>query len=197
MMNSCASYEMHISALIDGEAGRADTLAILDHMPACASCQAFYRDCRQLQDVVDALPVAPEADFERAGGRRIVPLPRPARWVWAAAASIAALLVAAGIWLRPSVPAGVDLGPRIIDLSVQTPSAPMNDTRFMEISVALLHAEPRYQRTMIEILERYERGRGLDESSVDVASAESGEPWTRTEFDETEARGAGNGQPQP
>lgn len=196
-MNSCESYEVHISALIDGETGRADTLAILDHLPACASCQAFYRDCRQLQDVVDDLPAVPEVGVERAGRSRIVSLPRPARWVWAVAASIALLLVATSVWLRPSITPDSDLGPRVIDLSVQKPSVPMDDTRFMEVSVALLHAEPRYQRTMIEILERFERSRGLDESSVDVASAESGEPWVRTEFDETEARGVGDGQPQP
>lgn len=60
-MNSsaCESYEVHISALMDGEASPADVLTVLDHLPGCASCQRFYRDARELQELVDALPVTP------------------------------------------------------------------------------------------------------------------------------------------
>ena len=199
MMKSCESYEMYISALVDGESSRADTLAILDHMPACPSCQAFYRDCRELQEVTDRLPVDADSVRETGAPARIVRLRRPAPWVWAAAAGIALLFVAGAIGLRPAGTSGADAGARVIDLSTQFPSAPMNDARFMEISVALLHSEPRYQRTMIEILERFERSRGLDESSIDVAStaSEADEPWTSSTFDDDQGRGATTAQPQP
>ncbi len=203
MMRSCESYEMHISALIDGEASRADTLAILDHLPGCNACQTFYRDCRDLQDVADAMPV--EVDVSSAtpaptaAPERIVRFPRPMRWTWAAAAGVALLFVAGAIGLRPSTQESGPTGPRVIDLSVESPSAPMDDERFMEISVALLRADARYQRTMIEILERFERNRGLDESSVDVASSftESDEPWTSSSFDDSESSGSANARPQP
>lgn len=182
-MNSCESYEVHISALIDGETSRADTLAILDHLPACASCQAFYRDCREIQDLADARPAEAVVAHEPPVARQlVVPLPRRSRWIWAAAASIALFFVAATIGLRPSSK-GLDPDARVIDLSTQKPSQPMDDTRFMEISVALLHAKPRYQRSMIEILQRFERSRGLDESSVDVAigDMELDDPLSRSE----------------
>lgn len=200
-MKSCESYEIHISALIDGETNRADTLAILDHMPGCASCQRFYRDCRQLQDVADEMPLSIDVQRESESASLlpvITRLPHRTHFVWAAAAGIALLFVAAGMWLRPAVSTSVDSNSHVIDLSVQKPSVPMDDSQFMEISVALLHAEPRYQRSMIEILERFERGRGLDESSVDVAAmgAESEEPWTRDEFDDAEAGDGRRTRPQ-
>jgi len=188
-MKSCESYEVHISALIDGETSRADTLAILDHIPECVSCQRFYRDCRHLQDVADDMPQAIDREPSTELGElvaRIPRLPHRTRVVWAAAAGIALMFVVASLRQRPAVPTSVDVSSHVIDLSVQKPSAPMDDARFMTMSVALLHAEPRYRRSMIEILERFERERGLDESSVDVAAmgSQSEDIWTPDELDD-------------
>jgi hypothetical protein len=44
---------------MDGEARPADVMAVLEHLPGCVSCQQFTRDVRELQGVVDRLPVAP------------------------------------------------------------------------------------------------------------------------------------------
>lgn len=199
-MNSCESYEIHISALLDGEANRADTLTILDHLPGCDACQAFYRDCRELQDVVDARPAgAVVADEPAAIRQLVVPLHRRSRWIWAAAAGIAVFFAAATIGLRPGS-RGFDPDARVIDLSTLKPSHPMDDARFMEISIALLQAKPRYQRSMIEILQRFERSRGLDEGSVDVVigDTELDEPLFGGEGgDERDARPARGTTLQP
>jgi hypothetical protein len=60
-MNACESYEIHISALLDGEATQADMLLVLDHLPHCDPCETFYQQARELQDLVDAGPLAPGA----------------------------------------------------------------------------------------------------------------------------------------
>jgi len=57
--SACESYEVHLSALMDGEAAPADVMSLLDHLPTCASCSAFLQEMRMLQDAVDAAPVPP------------------------------------------------------------------------------------------------------------------------------------------
>jgi hypothetical protein len=44
---------------LDGEATPADVMAVLEHLPGCASCRQFARDVGELQHLVDDLPVAP------------------------------------------------------------------------------------------------------------------------------------------
>lgn len=187
-MRACTSYEMHISALMDGEATREDVLSILDHLPLCDSCQGFYREARRLQDVVDRMPSAAaatdaagvtlDADRKqteplRGSGRwlpGVIPFGTPARWVWGIAAT---LLLALGFWMsvarqrEAAVPGSRN---QVVRLTLEEDRGRMSRARFVEMTVELLKSDRRYHRKMIEILERVEHGRFVEEGSVSFAS---------------------------
>ena len=143
-MKSCSDYEMIISALLDEEASREEVLDLFDHLPACAACQRFFRDCRALQDV------AAGSRASRSGGR-IEALPTSPRPRFPVVLSLAAgIVLALGFALgRAGRPAGES---RPGGEGTALTSAPMTEESFVAYARALLESEPRFQTAMREIL---------------------------------------------
>ncbi len=169
----CEHYQAQLSALLDGELEPRAMRALLDHLLDCPDCACFYAEARDLQTLVDRLePLALEPATEPA------PEPVPARrrsawlrpspaWGWAAAMVIA---VVAGVWgaehvrNRPGggeIPSGAGETPVVIDVANQ--AAPMDEARFVELTVELLQADERYQREMSAVLKQVARLRTEDD----------------------------------
>lgn len=180
-MNGCESYELHVSALLDGEASREDVLSLLDHLPRCDACRDFYAAARQLQQAMDAQPVnghavaaleASAAPFGREQTRR--PHTRPPlllpSWPRAVWASAAALLVAVGFWVfdTPAQRQGART-PGILDVELGEHAGQMSEQQFVDLAVQLLQADRRLQHTMLELLQEVERPLGSREGTPEVA----------------------------
>jgi predicted anti-sigma-YlaC factor YlaD len=184
-MSGCENYELYISALLDGESSREDVLSVLDHLPGCASCRAFYVSAREIQHVIDArptdvaviesleiaaapLPAAP-APRRQAQVLRLTAVPR---WTWAAAA---ALLLALAFWLYDG-PAGLDAGGEpgrstsTIDITLEAHKGQMSEAEFVALTVQLLQADRAYQRQMLQLLNDIEAQRVPREGAADLAA---------------------------
>jgi hypothetical protein len=156
-MKRCEYFEMLISALMDGEVDQQELIAALDHMVGCPSCQDFYRGARELQDIVDQLPV-PAAQAAPGKARpwwaALVRWPAIPQWAYGAAA---VLVLTAALWtggvLRgdgeqpPAIPADQPLTVILGESPDQ-----MDDNRFLALTVELLQADPRYHIKLYEIL---------------------------------------------
>ena len=186
-MNACESYEVHISALLDGEATRADTMLVLDHLPQCDSCRDFYRQARELQDFVDASPLVPGATVatelraqqsgaalllqqEDTVARRavVIPLERAPRWIWGLAAS---LLIALGFGLGhvgSAAPGALQSG--VLQVEIGANAGDMTDERFVTLAVELLQADRKYHQKMGEVLREVQGGRMTEAGYGEVAS---------------------------
>ena len=197
-MNACESYEVHISALLDGEATRADTILVLDHLPQCDSCCEFYRQAQELQGLVDARPLAPGATAaieqraqqrgdallleqsvdvaEAASGHvvaqraTVVPLERTPRWIWGLAAS---LLVALGFGLG-SVGGAALVGGALpsgdLQVEIGANAGYMTDERFVALAVELLQSDRKYHNKMSEVLREVQSERMLEAGNGEAAS---------------------------
>ena len=192
-MSDCETCEMSISALADGELPADELLPTLDHLAACPSCQAFYRDLRAL---AGALPLvtgssrrlsepaeAPEAVWHRieAAAPELSRSRRPLSWALRLAA---VLVLAAGLWglfstlrstLRPDAPIEITLG---------EDRGRMTEQRFVDLTVELLRADPRYHQEMLQVLTVVLQRSSRQESPVDRDAplpegdrGETGDEW--------------------
>ena len=206
--NACESYEVHISALMDGEAEPTDAMLVLDHLPGCEACQRFYQQVRELQKLVDARPVAPgstealearaasslvlqsgasAADDDAANhdfrSAKVVAMERPPRWVWGLAAS---LLVALGFGLGqgmsgalPSQQVGSD-GEVVVQIA--SDEGHMSEERFVALTVELLRADRKYHRKMSEVLDEVQERHFRNMTDSELASYRDESPSaTRSE----------------
>ena len=194
--NACESYEVHISALMDGEAEPADAMQVLDHLPGCDSCQRFYQQARELQKLVDAYPVAPgstealearaaggavplrtagaadeDAAHLQTGSNKVVALERPSRWIWSLAAS---LLVALGFGLGQGVSGAlpqqqVAPGGEVV-VQIGADEGRMSEERFVALAVELLRADRKYHRKMSEVLDEVQERRFHTVTDSELAS---------------------------
>jgi len=167
--------EIQVSALLDGELGREETLAVVDQLLDSSELRRFYREGRRLDVALGQLHAADAGEGPPSElWRRIVAaaqLPegapasasrsRPPVWRWALQAA-AVVLVAVATWLlapsgqRPGDPldlAGSDV------VSVALASAPdrMTERRFLEITTELLQADRSYHHQMYQILQAVHR----------------------------------------
>jgi hypothetical protein len=193
-VSGCENYELHISALLDGEASREDVLSVLDHLPSCEPCRAFYASAREIQHVIDArsADVATIEAIEIAAAplvtapppRRLAPvlsLAAVPRWTWGIAA---ALLLALAFWLYDGPAGPSSLGerrPGVVDITLEADKGRMNEAQFVDLTVQLLQADRKYQRQMLQLLNDVEARRVAREGAADVATprregAEAGEP---------------------
>ncbi|HZL85124.1 MAG TPA: hypothetical protein VFD07_07065 [Candidatus Krumholzibacteria bacterium] len=159
-MNSCSSFEMTLSALLDAEAPRADIAPALSHLLDCAACADFVRQCALLENAVSgwsaaSVPDAPLQDDSPAF--EVLGHAKPGAWRWALAAGIvlALGLWAGSAWLRST------------DYPRAWPTA-MTDERFASIATEVLQADPRYRSALREAL-RVEAG-WEEEGSLDADS---------------------------
>jgi anti-sigma factor RsiW len=188
--NACESYEIHISALMDGEAAPTDAMMVLDHLPGCEACQRFYTQARELQELVDARPVTPgsteaaeralaaaaavplaAAAVKPAAGRKVIALEKGPRWLWGLAAG---LLLALGFSLGHRISSS-DATPRIAsdgDLVVEIASdqGQMSEERFVALAVELLRADRKYHHKMSEVLDEVDARRYRNLTDSELAS---------------------------
>lgn len=177
-MSDCESYEMSISALADGELAAGGLLPVLDHLAECPSCQAFYRDVRSLAAAIPAggpqrLPApapgeAPEEVWQRIEAAAAPALSR-AEGVrpWALRLAAAVLLIA-GLWgafaaVRPALRAPDEP----IEIALGEDRGRMTEQRFLDLTVELLSADPRYHREMLQVLTAIIARSGRRETPVD------------------------------
>ena len=166
---TCEHYQMELSALLDGELEPHAMRALLDHLLDCPDCACFYIEARDLQSLVNRLEpdaVVPTAVRGPAPAPRAAWLRRSPAWAWAAAAAVA---LVAGVWgaehwhNRPApgeIPAGAVEEPLVIDVGDQ--ATPMDEARFVELTVELLRADERYQQEMSAVLKQVARSRAED-----------------------------------
>jgi len=120
---SCPRIEA-LSALMDGELGEPDRIAVQAHADQCPICTPVLAEFRQLHARFAALDattpdfdLAPEVDRRidaaiTAGLRKPTPTARPARaWWWQLAllAPGGAFAVSAGLWLGAALPGAVPI----------------------------------------------------------------------------------------
>jgi predicted anti-sigma-YlaC factor YlaD len=186
-MNPCDSCGAELSALIDGEAEPEVLLAALDHLTACASCRAFYRQARALAGALARVQAPPQAGtaepppppglWRRIEARAGEPWWRPLtrRPAWAAAAALALALTAA--WL------GVVDGPRtrdtpatVAEVRLGRTAGEMTDERFFALTIEVLESDRRYREALSRVLEEVDRYAGTEEVSTEGAAATSETP---------------------
>ena len=196
-MNSCARCELHISALLDGEAAADEVLFVIDHLPSCAACRDFLRASRRLESAVAAWRTTAEPVPASSAAAEPVPAssatPEPAaspttgqaaksrflppRWAGALAAGVVfALLWLGGArlpWLAPPAAPG---------------PATMTEERFIEFARVLLEAEPRYRQSMLSLLLQNQPGEGSfdAEERTDEGSTTAPPAGTNLDFASTD-----------
>ncbi|MCP4546459.1 MAG: hypothetical protein GY835_08355 [bacterium] len=183
-MTQCETFEMQISALLDGEISYHEQIMLTDHLLSCSSCRDFYNKARELQDLVDELPMTLSEETEttadqalayaselesseetpREHSRFRLPASTPQRWLWAAAAVLVFLI---GIWSSntlqndswryadlPETPSQDEP----IDVLLASDSGRMDDSRFVALTLELLRGDQRYHSKMYEILAELQAG---------------------------------------
>ncbi len=159
-MNSCSSFEMTLSALLDAEAPRADIAPALSHLLDCAACGDFVRECALLENAVSGLNAASVPDPALPGDSpAFEEHAKPGVWRWALAAGI---VLALGLWAGSA-------WLRATDHPQAWPTA-MTDERFASIATEVLQADPRYRRALREALRV---GAGWEEEGSLDADSES------------------------
>jgi len=167
--------EIQVSALLDGELGREETLAVVDQLLDSPELQRFYRSGRRLDVALgelrgaDAGGAPPSALWARIVAAAELPdrgpaadrRPRPPVWRWALQAA-AVVLVAVATWmLAPSAqrPAGsVDLADGgVVSVALASEPDRMTERRFLEMTTELLRADRRYHHQMYQILQAVHR----------------------------------------
>lgn len=115
-MKPCENIRPHLGALVDGELEPFEAMAVRRHLAKCAECAAEIESIEQLKLNLHVsghgaeLSKASKARMRgaiRALAQETQREERSRRWVMPVAASIAALAVAAGVWLtvQPSAEA--------------------------------------------------------------------------------------------
>ncbi|MFH1145311.1 MAG: zf-HC2 domain-containing protein [Candidatus Eisenbacteria bacterium] len=160
---SCEPHEENISALLDGELDAREAGELLDHLLGCASCRRFYHDARALDEIAaPQIAAAPLARSGKAlpphpGAHRHAFLPRfTARW--AAAAVLLLALGFAGGHLWKDQPGSAASFPADEVLAVTLGEAgeadsPMTPERFLDLTLELLRADPRFRHQMQTVLD--------------------------------------------
>lgn len=160
----CLAVEERLSALLDGELEPAVAAEALEHAFGCPSCRAFFLAAKRLQALAPELGAAAAAPIEPA---RVAGAARGVRPFLRAAALLAVGL--GGGWMvarLPAAPAG---------RATVASAGPMTEQRFVALASELMAADPKYQRTMLQVLRlvpALETGEGLGspEDSVYVRS---------------------------
>lgn len=190
--NGCELIELQISALLDGEADLHEQANVVDHIMDCAECRRFYKEARELQDLIDEMPTGSATEVAPAGSALPIggsaALPRGKRFgalrAWSLAAA-AVLLLAFGFWAGGNFGAGgaqpVADSSRMppvgstIDVHLASNPAAMSDERFLALTLEVLHADQRHQKKLYEILQI------IAEESESREGSESGRAWGKGE----------------
>ena len=167
---SCEPFEVEISALVDGELEPDRVLPVVDHVAGCPDCRRFFLDARRLDAVVaptrDTAPAPVELwpGIAAAGGLARRPPWALPRWALAAAAMAFGAL---GLWTVLSV-AGAAPGTSRIETALSGRPGAMSERRFVQLTVELLEAGPRYRRAMLEVLREIAAESAAEDGSADV-----------------------------
>jgi anti-sigma factor RsiW len=156
---TCLGVEESLSALLDGELAPAAAAQALEHAFGCPSCRAFFLAAKRLQGAAAELAGRPAGAARPARGSSGL----RARFAGVRPGLRAAALVAVGRgggWALSEA-----LAPGAGGYGARLAEAPMTEQRFVALASELLAAEPKYQRTMLEVLRlvpALEIGEGLD-----------------------------------
>ena len=167
----CPDHQLAVSCLIDGELANAEVAPTLDHLLQCRACRGFYEQARALESRLSGL-----GDEVTADGRRRLP-----GWIWSGA--VAAAIGALGFGLvgdRAAWPTPSGSSERVIDATARRD---MSDARFVDLTVELLQADPRYHREMMDVLLQAHAHEDLDAGSWSSRLARADIRQT-TDFDE-------------
>jgi hypothetical protein len=176
-MKTCEEHELGLSAWIDGELPPTLAAEAIEHALECASCAAFFRGARALQE--DARSLAASDGLGKSSAARLWAQIRERTGVGggsSAPAHVAGLRHSG--WLRAAALIVLGLGggyatsrlaaPAVAPLaggvSVARVESPMSDARFVTLADELMRSDPRYQRAMLEVLRlvpAIESGEGL------------------------------------
>ena len=181
-MSLCESFQISLSALLDGELEVTEVVPTCDHLVACEECRAFYLQARTLEErIAEEPPMQGDAlkghleelwlGIRKESLRR--QLWRRLRTLVPQAAAI--LLVASAslfLYSRWPAPAPV-LEPGELEIIVEENRGQMTPSRFLEITTELLRADRRYQREMLQVMAVVDRELGAGE--VGPAQREGGE----------------------
>jgi hypothetical protein len=199
------SWEIEISALLDGELEPERVLPLLDALARDAGLRRFYQRARSLDAALLAGNLGPEAapasprlwDRIRAGmeagtsspawwkggWRGGTGLPRMVRvpaWTLGAAAAVFVVLLA---WrAAPDLSTRLRIGPGaaaesggLIEVGLGSRPEAMNDRRFVELTAQLLEADPRYRRKMLQVMEEVRDAGFIAEGSNESGRRTEGE----------------------
>jgi hypothetical protein len=160
-MDRCERTQLEFSALLDGHVEAPALAEAMLHGVECADCRASFARFARLQRLLPAQP-APR------GQRPMLPWPDLRGW---AAAALVLLSLLAG-W-SSSRPGDVLAQDRAVAVSLGAHPERMNEARFVEVAVELLQADPRYARSMRELLDRVvlDSSEFTDEGGLSEASS--------------------------
>lgn len=179
-MSECESYEVLVSAQVDGELETERYPELLDHVARCRTCRRFYLEAQALGGVLEALPGGPSTEplpesiwqeisaSQRKTARLVA---GNSGWILRLAASVVLALGVAMtvLWLQPSPEPSQGL----LEIALgETPEA-MTDERFVEITTELLKGDRRYRQTMLQVMAEVEGP--LTEGEGDVLARIEGE----------------------
>ncbi|MFN7943178.1 MAG: zf-HC2 domain-containing protein [Thermoanaerobaculia bacterium] len=179
-MNDCIAHEETLSAWLDGETTGEDAALALEHTLGCASCREFYlaaRDLgRRLGATAAAPPAVPAPVWDRIRAQAGFERQTVVAWRGYGFLAKAAMLV-------------VGLG--AVLLLARGPAAPgaaeMSDARFVAMTRELLESDPRYQRTLYQVLR----------SAPALSRGESPEDGSTVRWIATPSRAEGDTAPHP
>jgi hypothetical protein len=165
-MNDCETCEINISE---------ELLPTLDHLAACPSCQAFYRDVRALAAATgdprlsaSAPGEAPEEVWRRIEEAEAPALSRTGRArPWAMRLAAAVLLVAGLAGALASARSVLRPAGAPIEVTLGEDRGRMTEQRFVDLTVELLRADSRYRQEMFQVLTAILERDGGQESPVD------------------------------
>ncbi len=175
-MSCPEEFQADISALMDGELERDETLRVIDRLLEDSDCREGYLEMRRLTTVVAAAEIPgslPERAWKTIRSKTgldapvrswawLRPIPVPAWMLGAAAVLVLSLLV----WTN--VPTEVDPGVRFqpgVTIEVGSNEDAMTDQRFVELTTEILQADRRYHRKMLEVMNEIEGNTFIAEGS--------------------------------
>lgn len=174
-------WEVSLSAALDGELGRTETLELLDAMADDPGCREQWRRFRALERSLRPLRRPATTPLPRRRSRA-----RAAWWL----APVAAAALVALMLLRPDDPPAGTFDGASLTVRLQEHEGRMTEARFVELVIEVLQAERRYQDKMREVLEEVRPRAALAEAGSPESAAPRAERIALGRSDEPSPAGA-------
>jgi hypothetical protein len=178
------SWQVSLSAALDGELDASETQELLDAMAASPECRNQWQQIRAFDRNLETMR-------RPASGRLRSPSPvsrRPLAWL----VPIAAVLALLGVGLlrpeRAPIPDLQDPTAESLTVRLEGHRGQMTDLRFVQLVVEVLEADQRYQDKMRQVLEEVRPAASLAEAGSPESGTGRTEPLALAHRDDSTKR---------